>query len=60
MDKYFATEADIIIDIVYDLDKISLEYLHLTRTFTKSCLNVKLLFCMSLSLYFSIIHIKKY
>ena len=41
--------------------RISLGYLHLPGTFTKlSCLNVKLLFSMSLYLYFSIIHIRKY
>ena len=43
--------------IVYDLDKNWLGYLHLTETFTKlSCLNVRLLFSVSLYLYLCNIH----
>ena len=55
MDTYFTKEADIMINIVLifatllTLERISLEYLHLTVTFTKlACLNVKLLLAMSL------------
>ena len=55
VDDYFATEADTMIDIIYedDLDGISFEYLHLTGTFTQLfCLNVKLQLSMSPFLYF--------
>ena len=56
-DKHFATEADSMIDILYDLVRISLEYIiHLTETFTElSCLNVNLLFSMSLILVLCIL-----
>ena len=48
MDNYFAREAEIMAS-VYDWIKISSEHLHLIGTFTKLyCLNVKLLFSMSL------------
>ena len=62
VDNYFATEADTIIDIlyVYDLHEDQIRILYLTGTVTKlSCLNIKLLFSMSLYLYFSFIHIRK-
>ena len=56
--QLFATEADTMIDIVYDFDEDKLEIFNLAGTFTKfPCENVKPLFSMSLYLYFSIIHI---
>ena len=52
-DNYFTREADIIINIVYDLYmtwiRVDLEYLHKKGTSTKLyCLNVKRLFSMFL------------
>ena len=56
---YFATEADIVCEV--DLNKVSSKYLHLTGTFIKvSCLNMKLLFSIYISIYFSIRRIRKY
>ena len=59
MDNYFTKEADIMVDNVYDLNRISLEYLHLTGAFTKlACLNVKLtLLCPSTRIYILILYI---
>ena len=60
MANYFGREAEII-DIVYGLIRISLEYLHLIGTLTKlSCLNKKLLSSLSLYLYFRTKHTRQY
>ena len=48
-DNYFTREAEIIIDIVYDFERICLKYLQKKGTYSKLyCLNVKRLFSIFL------------
>ena len=48
-DNYFTREAEIIIDIVYDFERIRLKYLQKKGTYSKLyCLNVKRLFSIFL------------
>ena len=61
MDGYFATEEDIMIDIEYENELDEFEYLHLTGIFINvSRLDVTLSFSICVSMYFSIIGIRKY